>query len=82
MVVLIYKSPSGAPFSPAFPLPDTLILESLSIPAGIFILICSLICTYPFDLHFIHGSIIFSPVPEHILQGDAKKEPSLAIPVP
>ncbi len=81
-VVLIYKSPTAAPFSPAFPLPETLILESLSIPAGIFILICSLMCIYPFDLHFAHGSITFSPVPEHTLQGEAKREPSLVIPVP
>jgi len=64
----MYKSPFAAPFIPASPLPDNLILVPSSTPFGILATIFFLVCFCPIPLHPLHGLEICSPEPEHAEQ--------------
>jgi len=81
----MYRSPAGAPFSPASPSPLNLRRDPVSTPAGILILTRSFALILPSPLHFLHGSVIITPSPLHCGHTVAirKKPPELTTcPVP
>src|SRR3989338_3836315 len=63
--ITIYKSPAGAPFSPASPSPATLKFVSSSAPAGIFISSFLVFFTTPVPSHIWQSLFMYFPCPRH-----------------
>ena len=60
-----YKSPLPAPFDPASPLPESLILVPSSTPLGMVTDNLLEACFFPCPPQSVHGLVICSPDPEH-----------------
>ena len=64
-----YKSPLGPPLKPASPSPETLSLESFSMPSGMSISIFLVLFSVPVPWHCLQGFFITFPVAPHVSQG-------------
>ena len=59
----MYRSPAGPPLLPGWPWPCRVITWSLSMPAGMFTVILTVLRTWPLPPQVGHGFSIILPVP-------------------